>query len=130
GRRSRSARIARNRVAPFTEWKTTPASTTSEPIRSSVEPTPPSPEKKIESRIAAPKSAIVPAATINCRTPRRSRRRLSAPGSTPEGRGAEDDRGCPSVPEVLPLRKRLPSYWSKSDRQPHLEVDPTPPRGQ
>ena len=41
---------------------TTAASTTSQPIRSRVAPTPPSPEKKTESRITAPKSAIVPAA--------------------------------------------------------------------
>ena len=45
--------------------KTTTARTTRPPIKSSVEPTPPSPEKKIESRITAPKSAIVPAATIS-----------------------------------------------------------------
>jgi hypothetical protein len=46
--------------------KTTAASRTRLLISSRVEPTPPSPEKKIESRITAPKSAIVPAATISC----------------------------------------------------------------
>ena len=49
-----------------TAKKTAAASTTSDPISSSVDPTPPSPEKKIESRITAPKSAIVPAAMISC----------------------------------------------------------------
>jgi len=38
----------------------------SEPIRISVDPVPPSPEKNAESRMIAPKSAIEPAATTSC----------------------------------------------------------------
>ena len=51
--------------APRTAPKTTAASTTSAPSSSSVEPAPPSPEKKIDSRMIAPKSAIDAAATIS-----------------------------------------------------------------
>ena len=50
------------RSAPRTATSTTAASPSSEPISSSVAPVPPSPVKKIESRMIAPKSAIEPAA--------------------------------------------------------------------
>ena len=64
-RRIRSARIRIECSAPRTSRKTAADSANSSPSSSSVDPDPPSPEKKIESRMIAPKSAIEPAATIN-----------------------------------------------------------------
>ena len=54
------------RSAPRTVTNTTAASTSSAPRSSSVEPTPPSPEKNSVSRMIAPKSAIDAADTISC----------------------------------------------------------------
>ena len=64
--RSRSARMRAECSAPRTTTKTTTASRNSAPSSSAVEPVPPSPEKKIESRMIAPKSAIDAAAMISC----------------------------------------------------------------
>ena len=49
-------------LRPADGKKIAAASSTSAPIRSSVAPMPPSPEKKTDSRMTAPKSAMVPAA--------------------------------------------------------------------
>src|ERR671914_635816 len=53
------------RSAPRTVAKTTAASTSRAPSSSSVDPTPPSPEKKSVRRMIAPKSAMEAAATIS-----------------------------------------------------------------
>ena len=64
--RTRSARRRRERSAPRSTTKTAIDRVPSAPSRSSVEPVPPSPEKNTESRMIAPKSAIVAAATTSC----------------------------------------------------------------
>ena len=65
-RRTRSSRRRRECSAPRTARKTAAARPNSPPSSSSVAPVPPSPEKKIESRMIAPKSAIEAAAMISC----------------------------------------------------------------
>ncbi len=65
-RRRRSARIRMECSAPRTTRRTVAASRNSAPSSRSVDPVPPSPEKKIVSRMIAPKSAIEAAAMISC----------------------------------------------------------------
>ena len=62
---SRSRLMRKECSAPRTAPKTTTASTASAPRSKSVDPTPPSPEKKRVSRMIAPKSAIDAAATMS-----------------------------------------------------------------
>ncbi len=54
-----------DRSAPLTTASTTTPSRSSDPTSNSVAPAPPSPEKKFESTMIAPKSAIEPAATTS-----------------------------------------------------------------
>ena len=63
--RSRSAEIRPERSAVRAATKITAASSTSPTIRTRVAPIPPSPVKKTESRMIAPKSAIDPAASTS-----------------------------------------------------------------
>jgi hypothetical protein len=73
--RTRSSRMRIECSAPRVTTNTTTASANTLPRSSSVEPMPPSPEKKIDSRMIAPKSAIDAAATISCPKSTRSRPR-------------------------------------------------------
>ena len=63
---ARSSRMRMDRSAPRVTTKTTAASANTLPSSTSVEPVPPSPEKKSDSRMIAPKSAIDAAAMISC----------------------------------------------------------------
>ena len=107
--------------APRTTASTVAASTNSAPSSSSVEPVPPSPEKKIESRMIAPKSAIDAAAMISCpKVEEISPESLSTGTSTPSDvaqRMIATSSGVSTSPPAL-----SPSETTTRDRERQREA--------